>query len=262
MITTTNAVYVADRWLELADERERKEIEKRRREKLDISASSWGLWANRYPSRMEWLDHSACSAVGIPPLFHSAPDHDLSPLKWNPGLFVGPPGTGKSALAARRAKGAVYFGEDGEKRGAIVLDRSNAAEPWHLPPGFTLPVAFVSMSELAMRLRHCNSRDSDETETEVLHILLNVQALVLDDISRPRPTDFLLDNIYAILEHRISARLQTLATSNLSITDFADKYGEGIADRLHTLGEINVFSGPSFRAAKATVVETRLGQPT
>lgn len=78
---------------------------------------------------------------------------------------------------------------------------------------------FVSVIDLVDRLRASYSKDPNETQDELLRAITEVPFLVLDDLGVEKPTVYILERFYLIINKRQNKGLYTIITSNLSTKD-------------------------------------------
>lgn len=78
---------------------------------------------------------------------------------------------------------------------------------------------FVSTPELMDRLRSSMSKGSEDSQDELLKVVTEVPFLALDDLGVEKPTTYILEKFYLIIDKRQSRGLYTIFTSNLSTKD-------------------------------------------
>lgn len=90
---------------------------------------------------------------------------------------------------------------------------------------------YLSTPYLLMKIRDTYNNDK-QTEKELLDDLSSIPHLYLDDFGVEKVTDWTLQTMYLILNARYERDLKTTFTSNNSIADIEDTYGERIASRI------------------------------
>jgi DNA replication protein DnaC len=79
---------------------------------------------------------------------------------------------------------------------------------------------FVSVPDLMDRLRAAAfNKDANENPDELLKAVVDVPFLAFDDLGVEKPTSYVLEKFYLIIDKRLSRGLYTLFTSNLSTKD-------------------------------------------
>ena len=110
-----------------------------------------------------------------------------SPEPGRNGLFIaGPPGTGKTHLAAAIANDLIHKGR---------------------------PVICMTMIDLLERIKRTYNRAGTD-EGSVLKIYKTVPLLIIDDIGKEPPTEWAISTIYNIINGRYEAYLPTIITTN------------------------------------------------
>ncbi len=116
---------------------------------------------------------------------------------------------------------------------------------------------FFNEIDLSKRLKGTMNARSVETENDILSIVTTVAWLVLDDVGVIKPTDYVIETYYHIIEQRRTKGLHTVLTSNLSTADL-EKYWRGkdgtefhqskrVVDRLRDYCCGVTFSGRNLR---------------
>jgi len=143
-------------------------------------------------------------------------------------LIFGPVGVGKTHLAA------AILAELVDARGARGL--------------------FVDFTDLFDRIQASYARGNDESTEEILGPLRDVEVLVLDELGARRPTDWVRDVLYGVLNMRYNKKRTTIITTNF--TDQADKpgvetlevrVGSAVRSRLYEMCQLVTIAGPDFR---------------
>jgi DNA replication protein DnaC len=146
--------------------------------------------------------------------------------------LAGPPGTGKSAAAAR----AILDARKPDRTVSVLLD------------GVSTPHTF-SGEPIAARWAQAGDLWSKVYSSEVWHELRRVPALVLDDLGAEPPKDERAAAMFAaLLCERVDDARKTLVTTNLDDKAFLARYGPRVIDRMHE-GWIGV-TGASLRGAR------------
>lgn len=114
-----------------------------------------------------------------------------------------------------------------------------------------VPVVCISINGLLERIRETYNSWGREGEYEILKSIEAADLLVIDDLGTEQGTEWSLSKIYTILDSRYRKKLPTIVTSNYSLGQLKERYGERIVDRLIEMC-INIENkNPSIRKIKA-----------
>jgi DNA replication protein DnaC len=109
-----------------------------------------------------------------------------------------------------------------------------------------VPSLFVTVPEFLDNLREAYmipGRDLDEW----MDTVKNADLLVLDDLGSERPTEWVRERLFVIVNHRYREALPTLFTSNIGPRDLATQLGERTASRIIAMCDWISLEGDDYR---------------
>ena len=81
--------------------------------------------------------------------------------------------------------------------------------------------------------------DNEKDSTEIIKHFSTVPFLIFDDIGTIKPSEWLLDILYLIINNRYENLLTTIFTSNLDLPSLSEKLGDDrITSRISRMGKI------------------------
>lgn len=139
-------------------------------------------------------------------------------------IFCGSPGTGKTHLAI-----------------GIAL---------HVM-GLRKSAAFTTVQRIIRRVKDAWRKDSSESESDVINMLVYPDLLIIDEIGVQFGSDFEKNFMFDLLNERYEKSRPTILISNLTAEEIKTFLGERIYDRLkEDKGQCVSFKWPSFRGSK------------
>ncbi len=147
---------------------------------------------------------------------------------WMPGinsgrglLLSGPPGSGKTHLAV-----------------ATLLEIIDTSKPGRL--------LFSNFQDLIQEIQASFDSDESPSKSEILRPLLEMDLLVLDELGSQKPSMFVQDILYYVINSRYNAQRTTIFTTNAE--DLEDRIGPRLRSRLYEMAEeIKLAGVPDYR---------------
>jgi DNA replication protein DnaC len=137
-------------------------------------------------------------------------------------------------------QGLFLFGKVG--RGKTMLAAAAALRRMEFEP-----VTWCSVAQLLATLR---GPFKDEERAEALRQVRGRGALVLDDLDKASPSEWSIEQLYAIIDARYAAGAALIVTSNLRPSEIGEVYGEPIMSRLSGYCRRFELDGPDHRLAE------------
>ena len=137
-------------------------------------------------------------------------------------LLIGPCGSGKTHLAVAALLEIIDSGKSGR-------------------------LLFRNFQDLIQEIQASFDSDDTPTKSEILRPLLEVDLLVLDELGSQKPSMFVQDILYYIINSRYNAQKTTIFTTNFS-DDLEDRIGSRLRSRLYEMAEeIKLSAVPDYR---------------
>lgn len=154
------------------------------------------------------------------------------------GIYIhGPVGTGKTHVAYAIAK-EIFKTVQKDEEGDVLAE------------GVSLGT-FVNASELFAEMR----RDMDKdfaNKTEPLQALMETRrVIIIDDIGAEKPSEWVSEQFYLLLNHRYNEVLPVIFTSNLSPAQLEERLGDRTVSRIVGMCDIVKLSGVDRRIPKS-----------
>lgn len=114
--------------------------------------------------------------------------------------------------------------------------------------GFGLVIK--NIPELLKEFRFDFSRNNNDKEFEEEHIMKYQGLLILDDVGSEKMSDWVEETFYLIINKRYNEMLPTIFTSNLNLSELADRIGDRIVSRIAGSCEVVELKGEDKRLTK------------
>lgn len=140
-------------------------------------------------------------------------------------LLMGPPGTGKTHLAA-----------------AVAIEQAKSCRS----------VIFGTVPSILGRIKATFDNGS-ETEREIKAAIMDCALLVLDDLGKEKPSEWVEETLYEIINARYVRGLPVIITTNVGLKAVESRYqwnGEAIASRLFEMCRGAHVGGADYRRRK------------
>jgi len=109
--------------------------------------------------------------------------------------------------------------------------------------GHTNRPRFISVPDLLLKIRLAFKDNSDYDEESIISEFADEKFLILDDIGVEKPTEWVLQTLYTIIDRRNRDMKQTVFTSNYSIIGLKERTSERIVSRIVELcGKNNILN--------------------
>jgi DNA replication protein DnaC len=139
--------------------------------------------------------------------------------------------TAENAKAFQMAQRyAAKFDEQKEKGIGLLLSGTCGTGKTHLAAAISIellnkgtPVIFGTMISLLGKLKETYERGSRDSEDDIIELYSTVDLLVIDDLGKERPGEWVLEKLYYILNSRYENKLPVIVTTNYSIGDLKDR---------------------------------------
>jgi len=102
------------------------------------------------------------------------------------------------------------------------------------------PSMFKNVSELLLEIRGSFREGSETTEQELVEKYSAAPVLVLDDLGSEKSSEFAINTLYIIINHRDQELLPTIITSNLTLEQVETKLNARIASRVSGTRNIKI----------------------
>ncbi len=117
-------------------------------------------------------------------------------------------------------------------------------------------VAIYSLPRLLAEIRSTFDSDAGGGYTALLDRLTEVDLLHLDDVGAEKTSEWVLEQLYSIVNARYEAERSVIVTTNLERDALAEQIGERTVSRLEEMCEILPLHGSDKR--KVVVTDLRL----
>ena len=152
------------------------------------------------------------------------------------GLFLhGKRGTGKTHLMAALARKIITEAPPLQTRFKPPYQRDYEYTP-----------VFVSTPELLMRIRACYNND-DISEEDLLNKYSGTVILMLDDLGTEKPSEWVLQTLYLIIDRRYRNMKKTIISSNYTLDQIARRLDDRISSRIAGMCQIIQIKGKDRR---------------
>ena len=188
--------------------------------------------------------------IGVPEILAHAKLDDIDPIDWSEigsilikhrGLYLlGNTGRGKSHLAVAILRWSIT--EQLSKRSELESTNDSVKR-------IVKDHQFIDVSTYLHRIRETFSKDSKESESDLIDNLCNCKMLVLDDLGVSKSTEWANSVFDMIINFRYNTQKtrQTIVTSNLRLETLSDKYGDRIASRIAGMCDVFEVGGRDRR---------------
>ena len=113
-----------------------------------------------------------------------------------------------------------------------------------------VPSLFVTVPELLDNIREAYNKPGRDLD-EWMEAVQNADFLVLDDLGSERPTEWVRERIFVIVNHRYREALPTVYTSNVGPKDLAEQLGARTASRIIAMCDWIALEGDDYRETVA-----------
>ena len=107
---------------------------------------------------------------------------------------------------------------------------------------------FWNVTELLFEIKRDFNREENLKKTD--NLLSFSGLLFLDDIGAEKPTEFVAETLYMIINNRYNNTWPTIFTSNLSLAELAERIGDRSASRIAEMCQVFTLTGKDRRLNK------------
>jgi len=112
-----------------------------------------------------------------------------------------------------------------------------------------LPV-IASVPEILLHIKQSFQEHSKVSEQGIIYQYSQYPCLIMDDMGTEKPSEWVMQTLYSIVDTRYKDEKQTLFTSNLSLDKISDRVGDRIPSRIAEMCEIVQIKGVDRRINK------------
>ena len=157
----------------------------------------------------------------------------------NSFLFTGGVGTGKTRKLLEIL--FAYFYEKAEP----FMDFDS--EPKRIPKD-NINKAFLTVADVLRQIK--NEFNENTKGGGIVERMMQTQVLFLDDLGAEKATDWVKEQLYIVINERYNWKRPIVVTTNLTMKEIADCYGDRFASRLVEMCVIEKFTGKDWRLSK------------